>query len=156
MAFTSRFTRLVLLVFSFLAATAVQAQACELTINGDDMIKFDKSTLTIAPDCESVTLTLNHTGMLPKDQMGHNWVLSGSDNWQTIATEGLTEGVENDYLNEDDERIIAYTDLIGGGESTSVTFDVGQLNAGEEYTFFCSFPGHWATMNGTLVVAADS
>jgi azurin len=42
--------------------------------------------------------------------------------------------------------------MIGGGESTSITFDVSELEKGGDYTYFCSFPGHWGTMNGKLVV----
>ena len=44
------------------------------------------------------------------------------------------------------------TDVIGGGEETAVTFDVKALAAGEDYTFFCSFPGHIGVMKGTLTV----
>ena len=36
---------------------------------------------------------------------------------------GQKAGVVNDYLMDGDKRIIAATKLIGGGESTSVTFD---------------------------------
>ena len=42
------------------------------------------------------------------------------------------------------------TKVIGGGESDSVTFDVSKLAAGQDYTYFCSFPGHFAMMKGTL------
>ncbi|MBT6073693.1 MAG: azurin, partial [Gammaproteobacteria bacterium] len=40
----------------------------------------------------------------------------------------------------------------GGGAETSVTFSGDLLTAGGDYTFFCSFPGHYAIMKGLFVV----
>ena len=37
---------------------------------------------------------------------------------------------------------------IGGGESTEITFSTEKLKSGGDYSFFCSFPGHWAIMKG--------
>ncbi|MNR67194.1 Azurin [compost metagenome] len=53
-------------------------------------------------------------------------------------------------MKKDDARVIAHTKVIGGGQSDSVTFDVSKLAAGTDYTYFCSFPGHFALMKGTL------
>lgn len=46
--------------------------------------------------------------------------------------------------------MIAHTKVIGGGDSTTVSFATSKLSKGGDYTFFCSFPGHWAMMKGTL------
>ena len=62
----------------------------------------------------------------------------------------MAAGLDNDYLKANDERVIAHTKVIGGGESDSVTFDVSKLQAGTPYEFFCSFPGHVALMKGEL------
>ena len=43
-----------------------------------------------------------------------------------------------------------HTKVVGGGESTSVTFPMSALKAGESYTYECTFPGHSALMKGTL------
>ena len=51
-----------------------------------------------------------------------------------------------------DKRVIAHTKLIGTGETTSVTFAVAQLKAGEPYVFLCTFAGHSPIMRGTLSV----
>jgi azurin len=40
--------------------------------------------------------------------------------------------------------------VIGGGETTTVTFPTSKLKKGGDYTFFCSFPGHWSIMKGKL------
>ena len=63
----------------------------------------------------------------------------------------MSAGVDHDYLPKDDPRILAHTKLVGGGESTSVTFKTDGL-AGKDLTFFCSFPGHFALMKGSFKV----
>ena len=105
----------------------------------------------MAGDCTEVKLTLNHTGKLAKAAMGHNWVLTKTADYQGVANDGLKAGAAADYLPADDARIIAHTKLIGGGESDSITFATSALEKGGDYTFFCSFPGHWAIMKGVLV-----
>ena len=42
--------------------------------------------------------------------------------------------------------------MIGGGEESSVTFNLSALEAGQDYIFFCSFPGHYALMKGQFIV----
>lgn len=133
-----------------LAGHAVAADNCEVTIDSDDMMRFDQTELSVSKDCEEVKVTLTHSGQLPVNQMGHNWVLAKADEWEAVAQAGMAAGIDNQYLPEGDERIIAHTDLIGGGESTSVTFDLSELDADEDYTFFCSFPGHSFQMKGTF------
>lgn len=132
-------------------STTALAKTCELTITGNDQMQFDKSELVVGADCDEVKLTLEHVGKLPKAQMGHNWVLTKTADYQSIAMEAQNAGLEKDYL-PDDDRIITHTDLVGGGETTSVTFDVSDLTQGGDYTYFCSFPGHWVVMKGKLVI----
>lgn len=128
------------------------AQDCELTIEGNDQIMYDKSELVVPAGCDEVTVTMEHVGDLPVEQMGHNWVLTTSSDWEAVAQAGQAQGLENDYLPPNDDRIIAATDMVGGGESTSVTVDVSSLDPDESYTFFCSFPGHYALMNGEFII----
>ena len=44
------------------------------------------------------------------------------------------------------------TSIIGGGEETTISFDPSMLEPGGDYTYFCSFPAHFALMFGKLVV----
>ena len=81
--------------------------------------------------------------------MGHNWVLTKTADMQGAVNDGMAAGLPSDYVKKDDARVIAHTKVIGGGESDSVTFDVSKLAAGQDYTYFCSFPGHFAMMKGT-------
>jgi azurin len=127
-------------------------KTCELAITGNDQMQYDQSELVVGSDCEKVKLTLEHVGQLAVEQMGHNWVLTKSSDYQAVAQAGSGAGLSNDYLPKDDDRVLAATDMIGGGETTSVTFDVSSLASGGDYTYFCSFPGHYSVMKGKLVV----
>jgi len=84
--------------------------------------------------------------------MGHNWALTLTENAQSVAQAGWQSGLENQYMPLDDERVIATTDIIGGGESVSVAFASSLLDANEDYTFFCSFVGHFSLMKGIFTV----
>jgi azurin len=67
-----------------------------------------------------------------------------------VAADGMTAGLPNDYLKKGDTRVIAHTKVIGGKQSTSVTFPTSKLKKGGDYTYFCSFPGHSSVMIGKL------
>ncbi len=139
-------------LFALVFTGTAAAKTCELEITGNDQIQFNKSKLTVSSECDKVKLTLKHVGKLAVEQMGHNWTLAKTGDWRDLAQKGQAAGLENEYLPVGDERILAHTDMIGGGESASVTFDLSNLEKGGDYTFFCSFPGHWALMNGKFVI----
>ena len=133
-----------------LASAPVFAAECAVEVKSTDQMTFETQSIDVSKSCKTFTVTLKHTGAMPKTAMGHNWVLSKTADMPGVATDGIPAGPEASYVKAGDERVIAYTDLIGGGESTSVTFDVSKLAAGEDYSFFCSFPGHIGLMKGEL------
>lgn len=137
-----------------LAASPAMAQdddSCQLTIEGNDQMQFNQDAMSVPAGCDEVTVTLEHTGQMQASVMGHNWVLSETSDVQDVAQAGMSTSLESDYLPADDDRVLAATDVIGGGESTSVTFSTEGL-AGRDLTFFCSFPGHSSIMKGTFTV----
>lgn len=143
---------LVLLALTgFAFAGQARAQECELVVEGNDQIQFLQEELTVSASCSEVTVTLKHVGELAENVMGHNWVLSETADWQALAMAGQSAGAP-EYLPEGDDRVIAATPVIGGGEETSITFDISGLEAGGDYTFFCSFPGHFSLMNGKFII----
>lgn len=148
---TQRPYRLIASCALFLTTSISFAGSCDLVINSDDKMIFDKSELKIASSCKEVKLTLNHTGTLPVAAMGHNWVLSETSKVRSIANAGMNAGPDNAYIKPDDERVIAHTKLIGGGETTTITFKTDKLTAGADYSFFCSFPGHSGVMKGKFL-----
>ena len=141
-----------LVAAALLMSTQLQAKTCELSIDSTDQMTFTINELKVDADCTEVKLTLNHVGKMAKNVMGHNWVLTTTADYMPVAQDGMKAGADNDYLVADDARIIAHTALIGGGESDSITFSLEGLEAGGDYTFFCSFPGHWAIMKGKFVI----
>lgn len=144
--------RTALLVAALLASPASFAAHCTIDLASDDQMKFDQASVTVSSSCPEIEIKLRHTGSLAATVMGHNVVISPSDVWQAAAQDGLKAGAANHYVTPGDSRVIAHTTVIGGGESTSVRFPGNTLTAGTAYTFYCSFPGHWALMKGDLVV----
>ena len=133
-----------------LASTPLLAAECSVDVESTDQMTFNTQAISVSKSCKTFTVNLKHVGSLPKTAMGHNWVLSKTADMPGVATDGIPAGPDASYLKAGDERVIAHTDLIGGGESTSVTFDVSKLAAGEDYSFFCSFPGHYSMMKGSV------
>ena len=133
-----------------LASTPLFAAECSVDVESTDQMTYNTQAIPISKSCKTFTVNLKHTGSLPKTAMGHNLVLSKTADMPGIATDGIGAGPDAAYVKAGDERVIAHTGLIGGGESTSVTFDVSKLAAGEDYSFFCSFPGHYALMKGSV------
>lgn len=125
---------------------------CSTTIEGNDAMQYDVGSITVPTSCSEFTINLKHAGQLPVTAMGHNVVIALAADREAIASDGATAGVDANYVKPDDARVIASTKMIGGGETTSITFPVSRLQAGGPYEFFCSFPGHWTIMRGTIQV----
>lgn len=132
-------------------APAAQARMCAISIDSTDQMSFSSREIKVAADCSQVKLTLRHTGKLAASAMGHNWVLVKTADYQPVALAGMRMTLADNYLPKKDPRVLAHTSVIGGGQSTSVTFSTAVLRKGGDYTFFCSFPGHFAMMKGKLV-----
>ncbi|PIE43547.1 MAG: azurin [Gammaproteobacteria bacterium] len=137
------------LALSFFALTA-SADDCSVTVNSNDQMQYDTKLVEISKSCNDFTINLNHIGKLPANAMGHNWVLTKADDAHAVASDGISAGLANNYLKTGDTRVIAATKIIGGGESTSVTFPVSKLSETDTYKFFCSFPGHIGMMIGDV------
>ncbi|MBA6152840.1 azurin [Gelidibacter maritimus] len=119
-----------------------------ILLNSNDKMQFDKTEIT-AYEGQTIILTLKHTGTMPVTAMGHNFVLISNGISVSEFAKIAIKAKENDYIPTDLKHVIAYTDLIGGGESTSVTF---KAPAKGTYDFLCSFPGHYAIMKGKFNV----
>jgi azurin len=134
------------------APAQAASKVCKLAISANDAIQYDKKQLTITSDCTQVELTLTHTGKLPAQSMGHDWVLVKAEDLSAVASDGLTAGLANNYVKQGDARVIAHTKVVGGGESTNVTFATSALKKGQSYKYLCTFPGHNALMNGDFII----
>jgi azurin len=144
---------LLLALAGLLPAAPVLARTCAVTIESNDRMQFSLPQITVAAHCTQVDLTLKHTGKMAANVMGHNWVLTRTADFQPVATLGMRSTLADSYLPKGDARVIAFTPVIGGGQTTRVRFATNKLVRGGDYTFFCSFPGHWGMMKGKLVFA---
>ena len=116
------------------------AQECNQTIEGNDQIQFNLAEIRVSASCGEVTITLRHTGQLTGQCHGAQLGADEHGRLHAVAQAGATAGAPN-YVPDGDARVLAATTVIGGGEETSVTFDLSGLQAGGDYTYFCSFPG---------------
>lgn len=128
------------------------AAECSVDVDSTDKMSFSTKAIEIDKSCKTFTVNLTHSGSLPKNVMGHNLVISKEADMQPIATDGMSVGLDKQYLKEGDARVIAYTKVIGSGERDSLKFDVAKLDPAEKYGFFCSFPGHIGMMKGTVTL----
>lgn len=117
----------------------------------DNAMKFDTTSIVATPG-ETIRIVLTNASTLPKDAMGHNWILltAGTDP-VAFASAAAPEG-KNGYIPEKQkDKILAYIGLLGPKETGEVTF-TAPVEPGE-YPFLCSFPAHCLVgMKGVLVV----
>ena len=119
-----------------------------IIINSSDLMKFDQNELRVF-EGQKITLTLNHTGKMSKEIMGHNFVLLKKKTDLDDFAQRAMLARENEYIPVGDETI-AYTKMIGGGESDTITFTAPKKGS---YTYICTFPGHYGLMKGVLIVS---
>ena len=111
-------------------------------------MQFNKKEFRVKAG-QTVRLTLTHVGEMPENVMGHNWVLLEKGTDINEFGQKAVSAAENDYIPENTDQVIAHTELVGGGETTTVEFTAP---AAGTYDFICSFPGHYAIMQGKFIV----
>lgn len=135
-----------------LAAPAMAADNCAANIESNDLMQFNVKNVDVPKSCKTFTINLKHVGKMPKTSMGHNVVVAATNDLSAVAAAGVKAGAGANYVAADDARVLAYSNVIGGGESTSLELDVSKLKDGTAYSFFCTFPGHSSIMKGSLTV----
>lgn len=130
-------------------AVTTDANLANLVISGNDGMQFDKKELRVKAG-QNVKLTLRHTGRMNVNVMGHNVViLNKGVNLNAFGAKAAGAKATNYIPENSDSDIIAYTKLIGGGETTAIEFKAPEPGV---YDFICSFPGHYALMKGKFIV----
>lgn len=120
-----------------------------IALSGNDQMQFDKKEIKVKAG-QKVTLNFRHTGKMDLKVMGHNFVLlKPGVEMPVFALEAANAGEPKDWIPNDGKDVIAHTKMVGGGQSTSVTFDAP---AAGTYDFICSFPGHVGLMKGKFIV----
>lgn len=125
------------------------SKVTELVIIGDDMMKFNTKELKVKSG-QKVKLTLRHKGKMDVNVMGHNVVILKQGVNAAAFAARAASARDTKYIPVGSEGdIVVATDLIGGGQTTSVEFDAPAVGT---YDFICSFPGHYALMQGKFIV----
>jgi azurin len=140
----------------FLINASVQvasADGCVVAIDAGDALSYSTQSINIPSSCSSATINFTHTGSLPAAVMGHNWVLAKTADLQGIQNDGNVAGMSGGYLKDGDSRILAATNIIGGGESTSITFATESLETDGNYSFFCTVMSHSVVMKGAFTIS---
>ncbi len=134
-----------------LRADPAPAAPLVVTISANDAMKYTVTKIEAHPG-QMITLHFKNAGTLPKEVMGHNWILLKlgvtNDAYATPAAAAKTEGFEPKALAD---QVLASVPLLGAGQSADVTFPCP--TAPGTYNYLCSFPGHaMLGMKGVLIV----
>lgn len=120
----------------------------KVNLTGNDQMQFNLKEIKVKAG-ETVKLTLTHVGKLPVEAMGHNFVLlqKGTD----VADFGQKAAAasDNQYIPKGTKAVIVHTEMIGGGQETTIEFTAPEAGT---YDYICSFPGHYVQMSGKLIV----
>jgi azurin len=128
--------------------TKADENVANIVITGNDLMQFNIKEIKVKAG-QKVKLTLRHIGTLDKNVMGHNVVILklGVDTAEFAALASTEK--DNEYIPKGTQDVIAHTKIIGGGETTSIEFEAPVAGT---YDFICSFPAHFAMMNGKFIV----
>jgi len=116
-------------------------------ITANDQLKFSVEKIEVKAG-EKVRVTLKNVGTVPKEAMGHDFiVLKPGTDVEAYAAKAA-ESKATDYVPASElSSIVAHTRMLGPGEEDTIEFTVP---AGE-YDFICGFPGHYFSMRGKLI-----
>ncbi len=140
------------LAFALVAASAsLAAPAKDVVIVANDQMKFSVTRIEAQPG-QTLHVQLKNESTLPKEVMGHNWVLlkAASDS-TAYAAAALSAAKDNYQPKTLADQVLASIPLLGGRHNGEVTFNAPETPG--TYVFLCTFPAHFqAWMRGELIV----
>lgn len=141
----------VMLALILFSGVMAQDDIRTFKITGTDNMKFDVTSIE-ATAGEKIRIVYTTNSRIPKQAMAHNVVILDQGTDVQAFANASARARDNQYIAPDfKNKIIAATDLAGGGETVEVTFVVPSVPG--EYEYICSFPGHYgAGMKGILTV----
>lgn len=136
---------------------AVESEMDGITVGGTtgsegDLILLE--TIEAQPG-EEIRIRLTTRSDLPESAMAHNWVLMVLEADANDYVSQASKAKDEDYMPEElSDQVLFHTEMVGGGETTEVTFTAPDEPG--DYEYICSFPGHYsAGMKGFLVVGDE-
>lgn len=126
-----------------------ESKIAEFNLTANDEMKFNLKNMVVK-EGDIVKIKFTNVGRMAKDVMGHNFVLLKSNvDPAQFATKGLSFK-DNDYIPEGEiENVIIHSKLLGPGEEVIIEFTAPAKGI---YKYICSFPGHYLSMQGNLIV----
>ena len=102
---------------------------------------------------EELRINMSTVSNLPPTAMSHNFVVLTMDADADQFARASIQAADNDYISpEYEEWVIASTEMLGNGESDTITFTVPSEPG--TYLIICTFPGHYSGgMVANLVVS---
>lgn len=135
------------------ASTASTSASAVVTVEltANDSMKYNLNLIEARPGQE-IKVILTNIGSMPKQAMGHNFVLLHKGTDPKAFVDAAVAAAATDYIPAGQaDKIIAHTKLLGPKQSDEITFKAPTEPG--EYTYLCSFPAHFLTgMKGVLVV----
>lgn len=120
-----------------------------ISLKANDDMHFDNDLFKIKSGKKTI-LRLTNIGSQTGMPMSHNVVIlnKGTD-ISNFADEARKSEKEQYIPAAFASSIIAHTKPVIAGKSDEVEFTIAQPGV---YDFICSYPGHWGTMQGKIVV----
>lgn len=131
------------------------AAAAEVTveITGNDQMQYNVKSFEVT-EGDTVTVSFKHIGQLPVVAMGHNLAIVKPGTELPMFSAKAASAKDSGFIPQEAESkdlIVAHTKMLGGGESDTITFTAP---APGDYPYLCTFPGHFAIMQGVMKVKA--
>lgn len=125
---------------------APAAASAAIEITGNDQMQFSTKAIEVKAGTEAVII-LKNIGTMSKEVMGHNLtILKTGTDLPAFATKAMTAKDTEFQPASESASIIAHTRLLGPGESDTLKVTL----AAGEYPYLCTFPGHFAVMQGVI------
>jgi len=152
----------VIIVFPFLIALiccngnderksnkAKNQNTAEFNLTGNDQMQYNLNIMTVVEGSQ-IKIYFENIGKMPVETMGHNFLLLKPNvDIASFAAKAFA-AKETEYIPEDElGNIIVYSNLLGPGEKTIIEFTAPSKGI---YKYICSFPGHYSSMQGKLIV----
>lgn len=111
-------------------------------ISGNDQMKFNIESIDVQRG-QKVTVIFKNVGTMPKESMGHNWVLLAKNTDPAKFVEAGLTHASNSYIDPAMEKnVLAHTKILGPGESATISFTAPKIPGA--YDYVCTFTGHFA------------
>ncbi|MDT0631788.1 plastocyanin/azurin family copper-binding protein [Rubrivirga sp. S365] len=122
--------------------------AADVTITPvGELMEYAEKEITVHPG-QTVRLTFENTAT--SEAMSHNVVVLQQNASVNDIGQAAMSAVDTDYIPSGfDDQIIAHTAMSAPGETVTVEFTAP---AEGDYTYICTFPGHYMVMQGTMHV----